>query len=247
MYERTGRYYALFGPKAVVEEAETTFFRHWTQGRRKALDFGAGLCAPAMHLASLGLDVLAFEPSPVLAALALDRLSRAPPETGRVTLVEGDSAALSEPFAADLLLMRSVWMLLDDAQRAASLAALRRHAAPGAVLVMDARTDALTWAHDPGPHHEERRVGHTVYRRSTRYSRRTDGATGVHWTVTVERFGRTLEQAEESFVVRADTADGLSRELAAAGFRVERLYSAYDLARAYEPGQAMIVAAAVAV
>jgi hypothetical protein len=246
MYEQTGRYYALFGPKAVVDEAETAFFRHWAQGRRRALDFGAGLCGPAMHLASLGLEVLAFEPSPLLSALALDRLSGAAPLDGSVTLVEGDSAPFSEPFAADLLLMRSVWMLLDNAQRRTALATLRRHAAPGAVLVIDARTAALSWADDPGPHDEEKRIGANRYRRSTRYGRRPDGATDVHWTVEVERFGRTIEQVEERFTVRADSADDLRRQLAAAGFRAERLYSGYDLSRAYAPGEAMIVCAAFA-
>ena len=160
MYEQTGRYYALFGPKAVVDEAEMAFFRHWANGRRRALDFGAGLGGPALQLASLGLDVLAFEPSPVLAALALDRLGRADPSNGTVTLVEGASDAFDEPFAADLLLMRSVWMLLDDAQRATALRTLRRHSAPGAVLVIDARTETLRWADDPGPHVEDKRIGH---------------------------------------------------------------------------------------
>jgi hypothetical protein len=241
MYERTGRYYALFGPKALVDEAETAFFRHWAQGRQRALDFGAGLCGPAAHLASLGLDVVAFEPSPVLATLALDRLARS---ESSVTLVEGK--AFSEEFAADLLLMRSVWMLLDDVERKAALETLRRHSAPGAVLVMDARTAALPWANDPGPHVEEKRVGHNVYRRSTRYSRKPDGATEVHWTVTVERFGRKLEEAEERFVVRADSPDDLRRQLAAIGFRVELLYAGYDLERACAPGDAMIVCTAYA-
>ena len=36
MYERTGRFYALFGPKAVVDDKETAFFRRWALGRRAA-------------------------------------------------------------------------------------------------------------------------------------------------------------------------------------------------------------------
>jgi len=108
------------------------------------------------------------------------------------------------------------------------------------------RTAALAWADDPGPHVEERRIGHNVYRRSTRYKRRQDGATEVHWTVTFERFGRKVEEADERFVVRADTDDQLRQQLATSGFRVERLYAGYDLARPYARGEAMIVAAAFA-
>jgi hypothetical protein len=63
MYEQTGRFYAFFGPHAVVTDEEKRFFAHWSTGCRRALDLGAGLCGPASTLAQLGLEVLAFEPS----------------------------------------------------------------------------------------------------------------------------------------------------------------------------------------
>src|SRR5262245_26112725 len=134
MYERTGRYYALFGPSAIVTPAEEAFFRHFSATGSRALDLGAGLCGPATVLAHLGLEVLAVEPSAVLAALALDRLGRGDEDAQRVTLVEGEVADLHEDFRADLILLRSVWMLIDDRARAVALEAVRRHAAPGAVL-----------------------------------------------------------------------------------------------------------------
>ncbi|HZH43506.1 MAG TPA: methyltransferase [Lysobacter sp.] len=243
MYEQTGRYYALFGPHAAVTAEEQRFFAHWAQGRRRALDFGAGLCASAVMLSRLGLEVLAFEPSPVLAALAMDRLNRGDDAARRVTLVEGPPETFAEPFAADLILLRSVLMLLDARERAIALAAVARHAAPGARLVVDVRTHALAWA-EQGEATEERALGHTTYRRRTRYTRGPDGSTGVAWTVEAERFGRAQGVAHEHFRVHADTAAGLTGLLAAHGFVVERLYAGYDLDREATDGAAMLVAVA---
>lgn len=242
MYEKTGRYYALFGPSAVTTPAEERFFRHWSAGRSRALDLGAGLCGPSTVLARLGLDVLAVEPSPALATLALDRLGREAIEQ-RVTLVEGTVASLDEPFRADVILLRSVWMLIDDEARRVVLAAARRHAAPDAVVILDARTAALDWADHPAPQ-EERRLGHTLYRRHVRYTRLPGGGTEVYWAVDVERFGRRIESVDETFVVRADTPEGVARDLRSAGFNVAHTYRTYDLDAPYSPGAAMLVVVA---
>jgi len=244
MYESTGRYYALFGPKAVTTSAEEAFFRHWAAGRSRALDLGAGLCGPATALARLGLDVLAVEPSPVLAALAVDRLGRGTEAEQHVTLADGEIASLNEPFHADLILLRSVWMLIDDAARRVALDAARRHAAPGALLIVDARTAALDWADRGAGPEEEKKIGHTVFRRRTRYTRLPDGGTEVHWVVDVERFGRHVESAEETFVVRADTLGGLGGDLRGAGFTVEHAYPAYDLEAPLTDAAAMLVVVA---
>lgn len=245
MYEQTGRYYAFFGPHAAVTAAEQQFFAHWSAGCRRALDLGAGLCGPASTLAQLGLEVLAFEPSPILAALAMDRLNRGGEIERSITLVEGTAANFTEPFAADLVLMRSVLMLLNDADREVALGAAARHRAAGARLIVDVRTAALPWS-DQGHLEEERRLGSTTYRRRTRYTREENAATRVHWTVEAERFGRGETVAEEEFLVRADTADGLRRLLAVHGFEVEQLYGSYDVNQAYSEGDAMIVAVASA-
>jgi hypothetical protein len=243
MYERTGRFYAFFGPHAVVTDEEKRFFAHWGAGCRRALDLGAGLCGPAVTLAQLGLEVLAFEPSPILAALAMDRLNRGGEVERSITLVEGTPANFGEPFSADLILMRSVLMLLNDAERVTALGAAKRHCAAGARLIVDARTVALPWS-EQGHLEEERRLGSTTYRRRTRYTRAEDGSTSVHWAVESERFERTEVIADEQFLVRADTPDGIRRLLAAHGFEVEQLYGGYDTDRPYSEGDAMIVAVA---
>jgi SAM-dependent methyltransferase len=243
MYERTGRYYAFFGPSAQVSTEESRFLEHWTVGRRRALDIGAGLCGPATLLARLGLDVLAVEPSSELAALAMDRLNRGDDTERSITLIEGPVESVTEPFAADVILMRSVLMLLDDDQRHIALDAARRHAAPGARLICDVRTAALAWA-DEKEKLEERQLGHTCYRRSTRYSRDSSGSTRVEWLVEAQRFGRTREIARETFEVRADTEQGLRRLLQRYGFEVRQLYGAYDLERPFEAGNPQIVAVA---
>jgi hypothetical protein len=244
MYEKTGRYYAFFGPHASVTAEEEGFFAHWAAGRRRALDLGAGLCGPAMMLARHGLEVLAFEPSSALAALAMDRLNRGDDMARSVTLVEGPVAALAEPFRADLILIRSVLMLLDDDARAEVLAAAARHAAPGAALVLDARTSALTWA-EKGDQTEERALGSTVYRRVTCYAREEDGSTRVDWSVFSTLFGTTRTLGNESFRVRADSVEDLGKLIGSHGFAIEEVYGSYDLGRRYQPGDPMIVVAAL--
>lgn len=243
MYEQTGSYYALFGPQAAVTAAEERFFAHWIEGRRKALDLGAGLCGPATMLARMGLEVLAFEPEPALAVLALDRLGRGDEFARRVTLVEGSVEEFAEPFAADVILLRSVLMLLDDSKRAAALEAARRHAAADARLIVDVRTAALPWA-EQGSAIEEKRIGHTLFRRMTDYERDASGATLVHWKVDAERFGRSQQLARESFRVRADTPQDLEQLLQRSGFAIEQLYGGYDLDLPYTDSSAMLVAIA---
>jgi SAM-dependent methyltransferase len=243
MYEQTGRYYAFFGPHAAVTDEEEQFFAHWSAGCRRALDLGAGLCGPASTLAQLGLEVLAFEPSPILVALAMDRLNRGSESEPSITLVEGTPANFNEPFAADFILMRSVLMLLNDADRATALNAAARHGAADARLIVDVRTAALPW-YDQGHLEEERTLGSTTYRRRTLYTREENAATRVHWSVEAVRFGRKETIAEEQFLVRADTADGLRQLLAVHGFEVEQLYGSYDIHRTHSDGDAMIVAVA---
>lgn len=243
MYEQTGRYYAFFGPAAKIPPEEIRFFQHWTAGRRRAMDLGAGLCGPATMLARLGLDVLAVDPSPDLAALAMDRLNRGDDTERSVTLVEGPVETLSEAFAADVILLRSVLMLLTDEERSAVLDAARRHAAPGARLICDVRTAALSWA-DEESKVEERCLGHTTYRRSTRYSRDASGSTRVEWLVQSQRFGHTREVASETFRVRADTEQGVRGLLQGFGFEVRQLYGAYDLDHPCDAGSPAMVAVA---
>jgi SAM-dependent methyltransferase len=243
MYEQTGRYYAFFGPHATITPDEERFLAYWAKGRQRALDFGAGLCAGALLLARFGLEVFAFEPSPLLAALAMDRLNRDDDFARSITLLEGRTEFLDESFQADFILMRSVFMLLNSDEREAALEAVRRHSAPGARMVIDVRTSALPWA-DQGGLREERHLGRTLYRRHTRYLRQVDGSTRVHWEVEGERAGRTFQIAEEDFIVQADTVDGLKNLLSAKGFEVEQIYGAYDINRAPSQGDAMLVAVA---
>jgi len=243
MYEQTGRYYALFGPHATITPEEERFLAYWSNGRRCALDFGAGLCVSAMLLARLGLDVFAFEASPLLATLAMDRLNREGDLARSITLLEGRTEALSESFQADFILMRSVYMLLNDGERKAALDAVSRHSAPGARLVIDVRTSALPWAEQKSLY-EERHLGRTLYRRNTRYTRQADGATRVHWEVEGERLERRFPIAEEDFTVRADTVSGLQNSLTANGFEIEQIFGAYDIDRPHTKADAMLVAVA---
>jgi len=243
MYEQTGRYYAFFGPHATITPDEERFLAYWSNGKRCALDFGAGLCGSALLLARLGLDVFAFEPSPLLAALAMDRLNRDNDLARSITLLEGPTELLHESFEADFILMRSVFMLLSSDQRGAALDAVCRHSAPGARMVIDVRTSTLPWAEQGGVH-EERNLGRTLYRRHTRYARQVDGSTRVHWEVKGERPGRTFNIAEEDFTVQADTVNGLKNLLSTKGFEVEQVYGAYDIDRPHVEGDAMLVAVA---
>jgi SAM-dependent methyltransferase len=243
MYEQTGRYYAFFGPHATITPEEEKFLAYWSSGKHRVLDFGAGLCASALLLARFGLEVVAFEPSPLLAALAMDRLNRDSDLARSITLLEGRTDLLQESFEADFVLMRSVFMLLNSDERGEALEAVWRHSAPGARIVIDVRTLTLPWA-EKGALHDERHLGRTLYRRHTRYTRQLDGSTRVHWEVEGERWGRTFHVAEEDFMVQADTVDGLKNLLSTKGFEVEQVYGAYDIDRPHVEGDAMLVAVA---
>jgi len=191
----------------------------------------------------LGLEVFAFEPSPMLAALAMDRLNRDSDLARSITLLEGPTELLDESFEADFILMRSVLMLLSSDQRGAALDAVCRHSAPGARMVIDVRTSTLPWA-EQAALHEERQLGRTSYRRDTQYARQAGGSTRVHWEVESERAGRVFHIAEEDFTVQADTVNGLKNLLSAKGFEVEQVYGAYDIDRPYVEGDSMLVAVA---
>jgi len=243
MYEQTGRYYAFFGPHATITQEEEKFLAHWSNGKHRALDFGAGLCGSALLLARLGLEVFAFEPSPVVAAIAMDRLNRENDLARSITLLEGPPQTLAESFEADFILIRSVFMLLNSSERRAALEAVCRHSAPGARMVIDARTSTLPWA-EQGGLREERHLGRTLYRRHTKYTRQADGSTRVHWVVEGERFGRKFQIGEEDFTVQADTASGLKKQLCDNGFEVEQIFGAYDINRRHAEGDPMLVAVA---
>lgn len=243
MYEQTGRFYAFFGPHATITPDEEKFLAYWSNGKHRALDFGAGLCASAMLLARLGLEVFAFEPSPLLAALAMDRLNRDSDLARSITLLEGRTELLDESFEADFILMRSVFMLLNSDERGAALEAVCRHSAPGARMVIDVRTSTLPWA-DQRALHEERHLGRTLYRRHTRYTRQPDGSTRVRWEVEGERSGRIFHIGEEDFTVQADTVNGLKNLLSDKGFEVAQIYGAYDIDRPHAEGDPMLVAVA---
>jgi len=243
MYEQTGRYYAFFGPSATVTPEEEAFFVHWTAGCSKALDIGAGLCVPASMLVAMGLEVMAFEPSPVIAALAMDRLNRGDDSARSVTLVEGDVETFNEPFKADFILMRSVLMLLNDTERHAALAAAVRHAQKGARLIMDVRTVALSWL-GKGGGTEERALGATTFRRHTKYIRGEDGATVTQWSVDAERYGRTTRVAEERFTVRADTMESVQHLLGEYDFCIEKYYGGYDLDKPCADGDEVLIVVA---
>jgi SAM-dependent methyltransferase len=243
MYEQTGRYYAFFGPHAAITPAEEKFLAYWSNGKHCALDFGAGLCASALLLARFGLEVFAFEPSPLLAALAMDRLNRESDLARSITLLEGPTQELAESLEADFILMRSVFMLLSNDEREAALEAVCRHSAPRARMVIDVRTSALPWA-EQGTLDEARHLGRTLYRRHTKYTRHEDGSTHVHWEVEGSRSGREFLIAKEDFNVQADTANGLKNLLSNKGFEVEHMFGAYDIDRPHAQGDAMLVAVA---
>jgi hypothetical protein len=243
MHDHPARYHALFGPDAPVTQAEREFLEYWTTEQHRALDYGAGLCGPARVLSQLGLDVFAYEPSPIIAAVALDRLNRKTVLGKGVTLLEGSPETLSETVAADFILIRGVFMLLNDEERRMALDAVSRHSVHGARLILDVRTAALPWA-EQGGLIDEKRVGHATYTRHISYIRDSDQSTRVTCKVTSTKFGKTTLVAQEEFRVRADSPDHLRDCLAQNGFHIDRMYGAYDLAEPYTEGAHMIVCVA---
>lgn len=104
----------------------------------RVIDIGAGSGRDAAHLASLGHDVLAVEPTD-----ALREPGRKLHPSGRITWLAdslpGLNSVRARKQAFDLIMMTAVWMHLDEAEREEAMPNVASLARPGGRIFMAVR------------------------------------------------------------------------------------------------------------
>ena len=179
--------------------------------RGPVLELACGSGRLTLPLAARGHDVVALDNSPALLELLADRL----PADHAVTLVEGDMTAfdLGRTFEIVLLGTSSV-CLLDEDQRTALFACVRRHLAPGGHFYLSVLDFAGTLLARPAE-----RSTVVVHEQSVMtLLQHFDPRRGIRTTSLLRDSadGRALYTSE----VRLVSSARLSGELAAAGFAV---------------------------
>ncbi len=103
------------------------------------LEVGSGSGRVLLHLARHGHTVTGLDNSPEMLRLAEERLKKSKGISDRVSLVQADMRdfSLGETSRAIFLPFNTFAHLLTQADQLAALSAMRRHAAPGAILAMD--------------------------------------------------------------------------------------------------------------
>ncbi|MFG2058200.1 class I SAM-dependent methyltransferase [Micromonospora sp. NPDC048930] len=208
----------------------------------RVVDLGCGTGRLTLALAAAGHAVTGVEPA--RAALAAARVK---PGAERVTWVEGTAADLPDA-AHDLAVLTShvAQEIRDDAEWAATLAALRRTLVDGGRLAFDSR--------DPAARRWERWNPTDSRRRLTL----PDGTVDAWTELTEVRDGLVSflhhyllpdgEELRSPGTLRFRTEVELRASLAAAGFTVERMYGGWagEPVGASDDGELVVVARAPA-
>ena len=200
---------------------DRSFCLRLAAGCSRVLDLGCGTGDLAIRIAAEhGAAVTAVDP----AGAMLD-LARAKPGAGRVTWVLGDARDLRLAERFDLIVMtgHAFQTLLTARDRAAGLATIAHHLAPGGRFIFDSRNPARREWEEWRPELSLRGFDDPVFGRVTAWNDATwDVARQV---VTYETCYR-VEAGGSAFGAASHIADPaldeLEREIAAAGLRVER-------------------------
>lgn len=191
------------------------------KGCRSVLDIGCGTGALALRIAVAGVPVVAVDP----AGAMLD-VARAKPGAEKVRWIQADARALELDARFDLIVMtgHAFQVFLTDADRAACLAAIARHLAPGGHFIFDMRNPALREWEEWRPDLSRRRFGDPVLGA-------VDAWNDVSWDEGAQVATYvTVYEASGGRVLRAASRIGFTgRErllalILAAGLRVERWY-----------------------
>lgn len=189
-------------------------------GAGSVLDLGCGTGALAVRIAAQGAEVTGVDP----AGAMLD-IARARPGGDRVTWVEADARGIDLGRGFDLVMMtgHAFQVFLTDADRAAGLATIARHLAPGGRFIFDMRNPAVQEWEEWRPAASQRSFADPVLGQVTAWNDVAwDPATSVVTYETVYRAeaeGRTVRAASRiGFVCQPRLAELID----AAGLRVER-------------------------
>jgi SAM-dependent methyltransferase len=109
---------------------------------RRILDLGCGTGILANAYAARGHVVTGVDPAPAMLDMA-----RGKPQGRGVTWTQATAQSFRSPHRFDLIVMtgHAFQVLLDDADIAATLTAMRQHLAPGGMIAFDTRNPRINW------------------------------------------------------------------------------------------------------
>ena len=238
IYDKIAPFYDLFDaddPGALWHRA---FVLARVEGIDAVMDVGAGTGRTAVALAERGLRVWAVEPSAGMRGVMLARLGDDTSLDDRLTIVPADAQTcdLGRTFSL-VVFSHALYLLEGPAARAAALANLARHLAPGGRLIADFALEEGR-VERPRALAAERRIGEAIYRRFSESRRAGDRLWQVTWAFEVELDGRVVEDFGETFRVTTATLAECRMALADAGLRPVAEYADYSGASLGDPGDA---------
>lgn len=217
-----------------------------------ALELGCGSGRVLEALAEAGLSAVGLDLSPAMLAAAERRLARFGAAAPRLVCAGMDDFDLGARFGSVLITCRAFHHVIEPERQRATLAAARRHLAPGGLLVLDLFDPLLAYAADPEPplpapreaaDAAGRRFRRTVVERKNDPDRQL-----VSERLRVEALdpdGRTLRAEETSWALRWLMRQEAAYLLELCGFSAVACYSDFQRAPAAYGREQLWVARAV--
>jgi SAM-dependent methyltransferase len=219
-YERSARYYDLFGAKDDGDFLAELAARCGGP----ALVAGAGTAREALVLADAGLEVVAFDASAAMLAVAAGKVT-ARKLACRVRLVQADCRRFSFRRRFPLVVALNVFdHFVADGDAAAALRNVKGHLAPGGRAALNANTPA--WRPSVDPTEETRTLGNRRVTRRVKFAPTTRrNVYAVELWFDVFRRDQLVERHLEKSEARLFRPDEVRRLAASAGLTVEGTYS----------------------
>ncbi|TMV63011.1 class I SAM-dependent methyltransferase, partial [Thioclava sp. BHET1] len=201
---------------------DTEFAIGAAQGARRILDLGCGTGSLTVELTGEDRQVTGVDPAPAMLDVA-----RARDRDEAVRWLEGDarSLRLDEEFDLILLTGHAFQVFLTEAERAAVLATIAAHLAPGGRFFFDSRNPRFaSWRHWT-PEESEREVTHPELGRCLCWNDvRWDADLAIAEYQTFYRPVAGGETLSASAQIAFPPQEEIARLIAAAGLRVDHWY-----------------------
>ncbi|MEV4557960.1 class I SAM-dependent methyltransferase [Kitasatospora sp. NPDC049285] len=236
-YGVTAEFYDLLQAETDRRMAERRFVGAAARARHAIVDVGAGTgIVTEVLLRTSGVPVHAVEPAPAMRAALLSRLAHlGADQRARVTVHAESLATAGLTAVADLAVASGVIACLDPDTRRATWQAIATALVPGGLLLFDPPPAHLPGGYEPAGRLGPVRLGLDQY--SADITRRPHrGIERTVFTYRVEREGKVLREAQESFDMWPVRPEQLAEELEAAGLRTVQAPAA-DLTGARRPAR----------
>jgi SAM-dependent methyltransferase len=220
--------------------------------RSPVLELGCGTGRVVLHLARAGFEVTGLDVSPVMLAVAREKLARAGLAEG-VRLVEADLCdfALDRRFAMAILAINTFMHFLTVADQVRVLENARRHLKPGGFLVIDLPCADRSLLLETG---ERLSINHVLTDPNTGRTILKLVTATVDLATQTQRLtlaydetdgGGVVHRTTASFVVRYFFRYEMELLLDKAGFALEALYGSYGFDPYEDDSERMIFVARV--